>query len=350
MENFKQTLYEAVLVAYGKVLSKYDILSQPVILRDVGKEILDYLNLHGFGFEEKGDAEDLGRLTQKFVAEGFAESLEIEPAPVGLNYIWRNLYGFNAYKELHTISDNPFLACPLNLCLYFIAERHNKSFVLHSKSFDVPHQTAQSQYEVVDRKAMSDEESLRQLAVNSARLVELSEERERLYRHQATTDALTGLHNRRYYQEHGERILQQSLFARSTSLLMLDIDYFKQVNDNHGHAAGDTVLREVAALCAKALRVQDLCARVGGEEFGLLLPGTDEQGAIAVAERLRSQIAERRISIANDAQASITVSIGVATTSGRLNTLDALTEAADTALYEAKNSGRNRVCAAETPS
>lgn len=343
MDDFKRSLYEAVLVAFGKVLSKHDILSQPTILRDVGKEILDYLNLHGLGFKESGEVEDLSRLTRLFVDNGFAERLDVAPADKGSLYTWKNLYGVDAYRELHTLSDNPFLACPLNLCLFYIAERHNKSMRLHRKSFDTCQGIVQSQYEVVDRAETKDD-GLQQLAVTSARLYELAEERERLYRHQASTDALTGVFNRRYFQEHGEAMISQFLRGGPLSILMVDLDHFKRVNDSHGHAIGDLVLKQIAALCRKTLREEDIAARLGGEEFGVLLPGTGLNGAAGLAQRLCRAIAAERIPLPSGEDIQITASIGVATISDEIRSLEMLMAAGDAALYEAKSSGRNRVC------
>ena len=176
MENFQKILYEAVLVAFGKILAKYNTFAQGSILKDVGKEVIDYLNDHGFKFEEEGTVNDLARLTDLFVKNGFAEKLEVEPAAVGQNFIWHKLWGIEAYNELHEVSDNPFLACPLNLCLYYIADKHNKSMRLLSKSFDLKNGNAESQYEVVD-KEIPKEGAFDPLVIENARLYQLAKER-----------------------------------------------------------------------------------------------------------------------------------------------------------------------------
>lgn len=176
MKDFKQRLYEAFLVAFGKVLSKYNTFAQGSILRDVGKEIIDYLKKYGFEFEEKGDVSDLATLTELFVKNGFSERLEIKSADKGQNYIWHNLYGIEAYRELHEITDNPFLACPLNLCLYYLADKHNKTMLLHNKSFDMEKKLAQSQYELVD-KDISFGGEFDALVIENVRLYELAQER-----------------------------------------------------------------------------------------------------------------------------------------------------------------------------
>ena len=113
MKDFHSVLYEAVLVAFGKIFAKYDVFTQGVIMRDIGKEVVAYLNEHGFGFQETDSVEDLTTLINLFVTNGFAEALEITPAENGDNYIWTNLYGLSAYKKLYDLALNPFLACPL---------------------------------------------------------------------------------------------------------------------------------------------------------------------------------------------------------------------------------------------
>jgi signal transduction histidine kinase len=177
MQDFERRLYEALLVAYGKILCKYNAFAQGSILRDVGKEIVDYLTKYGFEFEESGTEADLGRLTQLFIENGFAERLEVEPATPGQNYIWHNLYGVDAYRELHQISDNPFLACPLNACLYYLMEKLNKTMRLHRKSFDMDSGIVESQYELKDKDpAEEKEEGFSPLVVENARLYELAAE------------------------------------------------------------------------------------------------------------------------------------------------------------------------------
>lgn len=158
----------------------------------------------------------------------------------------------------------------------------------------------------------------------------------------AATDELTGLANRRSMVQRIQHELERGeRNPRPTTLLMLDLDHFKGVNDTYGHAAGDAVLRALADLCRSLLRRIDTAGRWGGEEFMVLLPETDGDEALAAAERLRQQLAELAIRV--DGQAlNVTMSVGVAT-SGPGTTLDEAVARADQALYEAKNTGRNRV-------
>lgn len=174
--QFEQALYEGVLVAFGKVLARYDAFAQASVLRDVGRELIDYLGTHGFPFEEKGNAEDLARMMDLFVSNGFAERLEINPLPKGADYVWHGLYGRAAYQELHSVSDNPFLACPLNTCLYHLAAKNNLTMHLLEKSFDGDSDAVHAQYEIVDSEPPMNGE-LNPLVIENARLVKLAEER-----------------------------------------------------------------------------------------------------------------------------------------------------------------------------
>lgn len=156
----------------------------------------------------------------------------------------------------------------------------------------------------------------------------------------ANRDDLTGLANRRYFFERLESALAHaSRHGRPLSLLMADLDHFKQVNDRFGHAGGDTVLRAFGRLLSEDGRAGDLPARIGGEEFALMLPDTDAKQARHVAERIRQRLAELR---PLGPEHQFTVSIGLALSQGDQQP-DALLRRADRALYAAKDGGRNRV-------
>jgi diguanylate cyclase (GGDEF)-like protein len=160
----------------------------------------------------------------------------------------------------------------------------------------------------------------------------------------ATTDSLTGLPNRRAFiariEDEHARIKRYEL--PPASVLMLDLDYFKQVNDNHGHAAGDVLLRRFGALLADELRKVDTAGRFGGEEFAILLPGTEISAALIFAERFRKLVAETAIPH-GESILHMTVSIGITALNSNDNRPDDALARADTALYQAKAEGRNRV-------
>jgi two-component system, cell cycle response regulator len=160
----------------------------------------------------------------------------------------------------------------------------------------------------------------------------------------AITDALTGLHNRRYMETHVGALVGQALSrGKPLTVLVLDIDYFKAVNDTHGHDAGDEVLREFALRLRKSIRGIDLACRYGGEEFVVVMPETDLAVATMVAERLRRRIASEPFPIQQGARAiEVTISIGIAGLTGA-DTAASVIKRADQALYRAKRDGRNRV-------
>ena len=161
----------------------------------------------------------------------------------------------------------------------------------------------------------------------------------------AITDGLTGLFNRRYMETHlGTLVDQSAARGKPITVLVLDIDYFKAVNDSYGHDAGDDVLREFSLRIRKATRNIDLACRYGGEEFVIVMPETDMAVATAVAERLRRRIATEPFAIQKGARhLEVTISIGIAALSGVDDDATTILKRADQALYRAKRDGRNRV-------
>jgi diguanylate cyclase (GGDEF)-like protein len=179
------------------------------------------------------------------------------------------------------------------------------------------------------------------IGVTAVGLNKLVDHEERLI-HESKTDPLTGLFNSRHFTELCH--LEEGRARRHGfpfSVLMLDIDHFKRINDTYGHPIGDEAIRAMARMCQSSLRVHDLAARFGGEEFVLTLPQTDGEGATVVAERLRRKT--EALAIASEGgEVHFTVSIGIATSRKELQ-FETVMEGADQALYRAKQSGRNRV-------
>jgi hypothetical protein len=193
MREFEMALYEGMLVSFGKVLAKYNAFAQGSILRDVGKEMIEYLGTHGFPFEETGTSDDLGRMIDLFVSNGFAERVDIVPMERGNNFVWHHLYGAAAYRELHEVSANPFLACPLNICLFHLAEKQHKSLRLLRKTFDLEHDVVESQYELVEHMEPLGG-PFDPLVLENARLYELAHERaERLEKAMSEIKTLRGI-------------------------------------------------------------------------------------------------------------------------------------------------------------
>jgi diguanylate cyclase (GGDEF)-like protein len=159
-----------------------------------------------------------------------------------------------------------------------------------------------------------------------------------------TVDGLTQVSNRRFFEEALDRELSRCRrYHRSLSLVLVDIDHFKKINDTYGHLAGDAVLKEVATTIRSRIRREDIIARYGGEEFALLLPEIDLEGAVAMAEKVRRLIEKHRFHFDGET-IPVTVSCGAASLAKKNETGTALIRRADEKLYEAKASGRNRVC------
>jgi len=161
----------------------------------------------------------------------------------------------------------------------------------------------------------------------------------------AITDGLTGLFNRRYMETHlGTLVEQSAARGKPITVLVLDIDYFKAINDGYGHDAGDDVLREFSLRIRKAIRNIDLACRYGGEEFVIVMPDTDMAVATMVAERLRRRIASEPFAIQQGSRhLEVTISIGIAALSSASDNASTILKRADQALYRAKRDGRNRV-------
>jgi diguanylate cyclase (GGDEF)-like protein len=166
---------------------------------------------------------------------------------------------------------------------------------------------------------------------------------EEIYR-MTIVDGLTQIHNKRYLYEALEReVLRARRHERPLSILMFDIDFFKRVNDQYGHLAGDYVLRELARVVQGRIRRDEVFARYGGEEFVIALPETPLEGAVSLAQNLRARIAEHTFVFQNE-RIPVTISIGAAVLANEDKTATDLVQRADEKLYEAKRGGRNRVC------
>lgn len=161
----------------------------------------------------------------------------------------------------------------------------------------------------------------------------------------AAQDSLTGIYNRRTFMTQAEVELDRSRRHRlPLALLLIDLDYFKAVNDTYGHQAGDHVLKQLCRRAETCLRGHDLMGRYGGEEFCVLAPETDLAGAVSLAERLRNELAAQPVALVGGKDVRITLSVGIAYLDGGESAgLDELLSRADAALYRAKNEGRNRV-------
>ncbi|MDI1472713.1 GGDEF domain-containing protein [Thermodesulfovibrio sp. 1176] len=157
-------------------------------------------------------------------------------------------------------------------------------------------------------------------------------------------DPLTDIYNKKFFYEMAQKEFDYfKRYGRKFSLLFIDIDDFKKINDRYGHLSGDMVLQEIAKRLQKAVRKNDMVFRFGGEEFVVLLHGANSERAISIAERIRQEVANEEIKIYEDNKISITISCGVATVNESIKDVQELVDRADIAMYKAKQSGKNRV-------
>jgi diguanylate cyclase (GGDEF)-like protein len=179
--------------------------------------------------------------------------------------------------------------------------------------------------------------------------LELFLKRSQLYREiqeLSITDGLTGVYVRRYFlQRLKEELLRAKISGSTLSYILLDVDKFKNINDTYGHIVGDAVLKGIAGILSASLRLIDMCARFGGEEFCLMLPETTKEQALAVSQRIRLKVQEAKIKAFNE-NLTCTISMGLASYPDDAGQINTLIDKADKALYRAKAQGRNRVCAA----
>ena len=221
---------------------------------------------------------------------------------------------------------------------FALDRRRSGLFFLRTERGDRTLSTEDAEFaEIVIRAAVA--------AIRRAQALESTREDNRRLEELATTDALTRLTNRRALLERlSIEVDRARRFKSQLSLLMLDLDHFKSVNDQHGHLGGDEVLREMGNLLAGAVRTIDIVARYGGEEFIVILPETATEGAEVFAERLRRSVEEHEFVVAQERKFHLTCSIGVATfPSPRVASTEDLFARADEALYRAKSGGRNLV-------
>ncbi len=182
------------------------------------------------------------------------------------------------------------------------------------------------------------------LSIALADRMKMTQEKKLIAEKEAKTDMLTGLLNRRAYYEISEMEYQKLLrYHRVLSVVMFDVDQFKKVNDTYGHNAGDSVLQHVANIARETIREYDYAFRMGGDEFLLLLPETNEKQASVLSERLREKIEKQKIIDSRGNTFFVTASFGVVEYTQREMSIEALTRRADEALYQAKKAGRNRV-------
>ncbi len=273
-----------------------------------------------------------------------------------------DLGGRAPFPEGVRIQDDPLNAWVLEKCCSLPIRDLEKDFrfrgldlaSIPGRSFHLAPMVSQGRVMGLVRVESSERNALNQedqrLVDSLAVIASLAFENARLYREArelSDTDGLTRLLLRRSVMQRLEVELKRGDQGAPLSLIMLDIDHFKAVNDTYGHPAGDVVLREVAQILRRSVRDVDVCGRYGGEEFLVVLPNTPTDGALRVAERIREAVRSKPFPLRGE-ERRITVSMGVATAAPEARAEEFIARA-DEALYRAKQGGRDRVCAAPSP-
>jgi len=341
--NFKEILYEALLYSFGKTLAKYDVFSQNKIIEDVGREIILYLKEFGFDFNIQGNESDIMAIYEMFVKNGFAKNVEVVSTPKGDKVIWEGLYGARAYDRLANVTENPFISCPLNACLLYEARKYNKYLKLVEMKFDIDNDIAET-IEVLESGYPEDSESFSTQTLESAQLIDIADKKELALKEAnkeilklANTDHLTGIMNRRAVFEITQHLCQENT---NNAILMLDIDNFKSINDTYGHSVGDEVIKHIVKKCSQNLREKDIFARLGGEEFTIVLRDITLEKSLEVAQRIIDDIAKESI---GEHQITTSMSIGIVHNyPKKYNSFSQALNDADKALYKAKHSGKNQ--------
>ncbi|MBI5747335.1 MAG: diguanylate cyclase [Nitrospirae bacterium] len=388
--NFLEILYEAVIYSFGMVLAKYDAYSSEMMLADVGRHIRGYLEAEGIDLSHENTAEEtIQKVVSVFMTRGFVKDLVFEKDVNNekvIHSVWRGLRGAKAYEKLYSETKNPFISCPINAIILDFLHQNGCTLFLHDTKFH-PDQDRVDCWEEIRPNIPAPEGSLDIVVLENARLYELAREKSKRleeeigYRRKleenlrgytirlekaveertmeltaqvkkteeansrlailSITDDLTGTYNRRFLHERlKEEVGRAARYDQVLSCIMLDIDNFKQINDTHGHLAGDYVIKELAGILKESVRAIDIVARFGGDEFTILLPNTDMVEAVKLVKRIRDIVDRHRFKF-NEIYMNITVSLGVCMNHDSKDE-DQLIKCADDALLHAKANGRNQ--------
>lgn len=260
---------------------------------------------------------------------------DVEKELATFNKIAPNI-GFFTYGEIYHNNNKNFLL-NISLTILALSEEDQK----HPLVDTATNQENQDQNNLITNKHYLVLTALTHLANT---VIEELEEAKQQLKEQANRDYLTGLYNRRYFNDIAQELIYISKREnKAISVVMIDIDKFKNINDSYGHASGDEIIKSLSKILIEHTRKSDIVSRFGGEEFALLLPFTDKNGAAKIARKIRKIVEEKVVTVTNDKELHFTVSLGVDTLQHSDKNIEEVLHRADEALYKAKESGRNRV-------
>ncbi len=251
--------------------------------------------------------------------------------------------------HLHSIEKTPVAHIEVGECvgeMSVFEEALPSAFVVSVKEAHILEIPKDIMWELIDNSHSIAKNLLHQLfhRIRSGNVtVSQTKQLQEIQEYQANSDALTGLHNRRWLNSEFQRVITRcQLDEVHATIILIDIDHFKRYNDDHGHLAGDTALKEVASAIRKNLRPNEMLARYGGEEFAVLIPNISLEISTRIAERVRKGVRQTKLGTDENPLPSVTISLSIAE-SRPYQTLQELIECADQALYEAKRLGRDRL-------
>ena len=307
-------LIEAILYI---VMAQLKTLGAAIFTKKSFDDNLFVLNRDHYGFDIIRDAQYSINVDHPLI--NFLDKSDSGCTP---DEISKNIKTDKIVKDLFSLSPSFFV--PLK------AKNRMIGFLLLGEKMESSHQFTDYEKNIIENIA-----SLAAIAINNSQLLEMT-----------TTDIMTHLKLKHYFftllMEHLYTINSSGEKKETLSILMIDIDFFKNINDTYGHAAGDIVLEEVAKIIKSCTRNADTAARYGGEEFVVMLNNTSANAAMAVAERIRKSVEEKSI-MYDGKKINVTISIGVSSYNFDLESAKSIVERADKALYESKQNGRNRV-------
>ncbi|EMB21527.1 sensor domain-containing diguanylate cyclase [Treponema denticola] len=307
-------LIEAILYI---VMAQLKTLGAAIFTKKSFDDNLFVLNRDHYGFDIIRDAQYSINVDHPLI--NFLDKSDSGCTP---DEISKNIKTDKIVKDLFSLSPSFFV--PLK------AKNRMIGFLLLGEKMESSHQFTDYEKNIIENIA-----SLAAIAINNSQLLEMT-----------TTDIMTHLKLKHYFftllMEHLYTINSSGEKKETLSILMIDIDFFKNINDTYGHAAGDIVLEEVAKIIKSCTRNADTAARYGGEEFVVMLNNTSASAAMAVAERIRKSVEEKSI-MYDGKKINVTISIGVSSYNFDLESAKSIVERADKALYESKQNGRNRV-------
>lgn len=343
---------KGLFIAVGRSRTKMGMLADPLPVVAKPGSVSDYINHAGnrvVGYALKLSQYGLTLAVEEPYSEAFAPLLSTFRRVLSINLAVVLLFGVAAFRVAISIA-RPIEALSETARRIsegeenvVIPENHARDEVgVLTRTFSEMTVRLASKAEALERSQAETERAVQQMREQNAELQRVNEVLEQL----SITDGLTQLHNHRFFQEQLTKELKRAdRVGNPLALVLIDIDHFKKWNDHLGHAGGDEILRKIAQVMNELVRETDILARYGGEEFAMILPKTDAEGAIKLAEKIRSTVAESPIVLDPPSPGmNLTVSIGVNVYSGDANLLFA---GADQALYRAKDEGRDCVMFAE---